>query len=353
MTKMLKLKKITISIIFALLISSLLIFPEETLAEEWVYDGVDTVNVPNFSVYPSEYYLYNYSEDSGLLGFYNAYEIIKGNTTDTYFSNPMGANGVSIWVNNHIINATTGEKTLIYRDVQVNYWNESVGYAGITPIFIPLEENGKISEFTLYNATKSWEKWGPYYVRNFENFAININYYSCIYWNSSYNSAYFILNYTENGILTRIEPYNIGGWENITLYSKPTQLAPIFDITTESDEYLFSSPNIKLNIDIEDSDNNNDGIIDSEYSYRMYYNHEWSNWSNIPTFIDWNLGNVTEGAYNVIIEVKNMYGISNDEILINYNPSEEIGSISGYSTILFTISIICISLLLLYKKYKK
>ena len=50
-------KLIFVSIFSILLIGSFLV--PKTIAQEWTYDDIDTTNIPGFSVYPSEWYIYN------------------------------------------------------------------------------------------------------------------------------------------------------------------------------------------------------------------------------------------------------------------------------------------------------
>ena len=357
--------KRSVSIISIILICFLItLLPKSSKCEEWTYKGINTTNIPGFSVYPSEYYYYSYPDDPMFAGIYNAFEIIKGNITDKYEffaipTIPMGANGTAIWVQQYSVNATTGEKTKDHvplDDIQLAYWNESIGYAAYNPMIIPVENDGYVSEKTLLNATKVWETVGFFYIGiEFEHFATNINQYSCSYWNSSYNNAHFISNYTEDGILLKIEAYGFS-MPNVTLHSQPAQLAPLFNLNTPFNEYL--SPEVNFTLTVVDADNNNDGTIDDDYLYRIYYNNTWSDWATIPTIIDLDLGEVPAGNYTVLTEVKNMYGITQEEIDINYNPPEENGpngeipAIPGYNLFLIIGVISIISTLIIRKRLK-
>ncbi|KKK42483.1 hypothetical protein LCGC14_0710830 [marine sediment metagenome] len=48
------LKKIICIYIFGIFLFTSFLIPRTT-AQEWTYDGVDTINIPGFSVYPSEW----------------------------------------------------------------------------------------------------------------------------------------------------------------------------------------------------------------------------------------------------------------------------------------------------------
>ncbi|MFX1570902.1 MAG: hypothetical protein ACFFCV_21390, partial [Promethearchaeota archaeon] len=85
----------------------------------------------------------------------------------------------------------------------------------------------------------------------------------------------------------------------------------------------------------------------------------WTAWAVIPATIDYNLGNVTTGNYDITMEVKNMYGVSSHQIQIQYTaPSEdggngEIPEIPGYSIFLTSIALMIGISFLLQKNRKK
>ncbi|MFX1570904.1 MAG: hypothetical protein ACFFCV_21400, partial [Promethearchaeota archaeon] len=95
-----------------------------------------------------------------------------------------------------------------------------------------------------------------------------------------------------------------------------------------------------------DADNNNDGVIDTDYEYRIYNGTSWTAWAVIPATIDYDLGNVTTGNYDITMEVKNMYGISSHQIQIQYTVPDGNGGngeppeIMGYSIVLTSIALL-------------
>jgi len=105
---------------------------------------------------------------------------------------------------------------------------------------------------------------------------------------------------------------------NITLYSQPAQLPPAFSFTTESGSLSVNTTDFKLNITITDADNNNDGIVDTDYQYRIQNGSTWSAWASPPSQLDWDLGAVADGSYPITMEVKNMYGVTQQQITIQY-----------------------------------
>jgi hypothetical protein len=323
------------------LIFSISFLPQESVAEEWTYEGINTLRIPEFSVYPSECYSYIYQEGSPMEGKFMMIEISKANLTNSYSDTSasiyfaMGENGTSIWGDLWLGNVSTGEKQLLFSDIQIVYWNKSVGYRATNTFLIPLEENGTISEETFENATENWETtFFPHVGLTFENFTSNINTLSCKYWNDTYNQAYFIANYTEDGILKGAESYTVLEMTNFTLLSKPAQLTPDFEIITENGEFIFENRSVLLNVTINDADNNNDGVNDDDYLYRIFVDSQWTNWTIPTNQINWTLSGSEAGNYTITVEIKNMYGITQEEITVEYAPTApELPVISGYSII--------------------
>ena len=337
----------TLVLITFLFIFSISIFPRESVAEEWTYEGVDTLRIPEFSVYPSECYSWIYLDlDTIVYGKFVMIEITKANLTNSYsyiINLPMGENGTSIWADQWLGNVSTGEKQKLYSDVQLVYWNKSVGYRAINPMLIPLGENGIVSDDTLENATKDWGiTFFPFVGYTFEHFTTYFNSLSCKYWNDTHNQAYFIANYTEDGILRDMGGYSVPGMVNLTLFSKPAQLAPDFEIITENGEFKFENKSVIVNVTINDADNNNDGFIDDDYLYRIFIDSQWTDWAIPTNQVNWTLSGSEPGNYTISIEIKNMYGITQEEITIEYAPLvTDLPAISGYSimTVIFCFAL--------------
>ena len=328
----------TLVLITFFFIFSSSIFPREGVAEEWTYEGIDTLRIPEFSVYPSECYSWFYPDEPSFYGIFLMLEITKANLTNSYSNGVnflMGENGTSIWADQWWGNISTGEKQKINNDIQVLYWNKSVGYRAMSTVFIPLEENDIISEETLENATENWEiTFFPLVGITFEHFTVNINSLSCKYWNATHNQASFIANYTEDGFLKDLEGYLIPGMTNTTLLSIPARLTPDFEIITENGEFKFEDKSVIVNVTINDADNNNDGVIDDDYLYRIFVDNQWTDWVTPTNQINWTLSGSDAGNYTMLIEIKNMYGITQEEITIEYAPLvTDLPAISGYSII--------------------
>jgi hypothetical protein len=118
---------------------------------------------------------------------------------------------------------------------------------------------------------------------------------------------------------------------------------------------IVNSTDINLKVAITDADNNNDEIIDTDYQYRVLNGSTWTSWASVPPLIDINLGSVPAGNYTVSMEVKNMYGITQEQIEIQYDPPGD-GKpfVSGYSTIFIAIAIFMgISFLIFKNRMKK
>jgi len=321
-----------------------------TKAQEWTYNGVDTTNIPDFSVYPSEWYVYNVSavmppETLAII------EIVKGN-----ISNPtMEGNGTCVWANAWELNKTSGEKTLTSTDIFLSYWNETVGFRSQSTTFvIPVENNGKVSLPILNNITDFLAPGLAYY--NFEHQQVYPNIYSFACWNTTINNAYLNFNYTDDGILAQWES-NIAEIGNLTLYSQPAQLPPDFSFTTENDTLSVNSTVFKIKTTITDADNNNDGVTDTDYLFRILNGSTWTDWAAPTSLLDWDLGSVAAGNYTITMEVKNMYGVTEEQVTIEYIPPKVItdgdGIISSYPIFLVsTFAILGISIII-YKYRKK
>ncbi|MFX1281710.1 MAG: hypothetical protein ACFFA3_20330 [Promethearchaeota archaeon] len=335
-------KKVILLGIFSISFLGFFLIPR-TYAQEWTYDGVDTEVIPTYSVYPSEWYAYEQTllppENITLV------EITHGNV-----SNPGPGNGICVWGRSYYKNITSGSLYLLSAGILISYWNESIGYFG-SGVILPVEGDGEISENILNNASVVWESLLSSIT--FENKQTYINTNSIAFWNETYNNAYLYLNYTDDGIMTGYTSYMLPTG-NLTLYSQPAQLSPVFSFTTEYDTLIVNSTDIDLKAAITDADNNNDGITDTEYQYRIFYGSTWTSWAAVPPLIDFNLGSVSAGNYTVTMEVKNMYGTTQEQIEIQYEP---LGNgeppIAGYSTILIAIVIFVGVSFLIFKNRMK
>lgn len=341
-------KRIESSLIGFLIVLLLFIafIPRIGLGVEWTYEGANTERIQSFSVYPSEQYFFNitgggYSEEN-----YTIIEIIKGNvTSDT----------VGIFGNLYMGNLTSGEESLILENNSIAFWSESYGYSAVTPFFIPIDDNGEVSEEILKNSTQTFELMWSYYGISFEHNCTYPNIYSIAYWNDTYNKAYFFENYTSDGILKKLEIHLVSyPPANITLMSEPLQLPPDFEIYADQGTLTVNSTDIKLNITIADADNNNDGEVDDDYLFRILNGTHWTEWMEPSGLINWSLSDTNAGNYTIIAEVKNMYGITQKQIEIEYTPPKsKIGVISGYSIILISFFIPFGTLITIYKLKKK
>jgi len=190
----------------------------------------------------------------------------------------------------------------------------------------------------------------------FENSATYYKEYFFHYWNSSHNNAYLRANFTDDGILMKFEHYKTGfGYHNYTLISQPAQKAPAFDFTTDTGSLTVNSTEFKLNITVTDADNNNDGKTDTDYLYRIQNGTEWTDWAAIPNLLDWDLGDVEEGSYDITIEVKNMYGVTQEEITIEYEPppKKKRGAIPSYPIAMISIIVMFSISIIILKNRKK
>jgi len=342
------LKKIIFIYVFGILIFTSFLIPRTT-AQELIYDGVDTTNILNTSVYPSEWYVYVPIGDGPPPWGY-LYEIVKSNIS---IIPPIGI-GTFVWGNFWAVNITTSvEKVQGSDDVALCYWNESLEFAPLTlPFMIPVENNGYLSS-TILNQIFGNEIMFGYY--EWEHYQVYPNIYSIAFWNTT-NNAYYNLNYTDDGILTQQvfdtlgAPISMG---NVTLYSQPAQIPPSFSFTTESGELTTNTTEIKLIANITDADNNNDGVTDIDYSYRVFNGTGWTTWTPVTSLIDFDLGSVAGGNHNITMEVKNMYGVTSETLTIQYIAPGGDGGIPSYPiAIISLVAIISVSLIIRKQRKK-
>jgi len=333
-------KRVILISVFSIFIFSSFLIPRVG-AQEWIYDGVDTTNIPGSSVYPSEWYVYEPGVVGPPPGWGMLFEIVKGNMTIA----PLIGNSTSVWVDLWGLNLTSGEKTPGYFDINFCNWNETFGYisqASFAPFIIPVEHNGVVSLPILNNVSAFWEIALAFF--EFEHHQVYPNINSIGFWNTS-NNVYYNLNYTNDGILTLLE-MDLGGLPtmgNWSLYSQPAQMSPAFTFSTDDDILAVNSTDLTLVVDITDADNNNDGTIDTDYQYRIYNGTAWTTWATIPATIAYSLGSVADGNYDITMEVKNMYGVSSDQIQIQYTTPNGGGGapeIPGYSIVLSSMVIL-------------
>ena len=356
-------KKIFLTSIFSVILLSYFLIPGSR-AQPWIYNGADTERIPDFFVYPSERYYYNYTGGAPYFDeVYLRMDIIKGNITDTYMGMsvfpglPPLVNGTSIWGDLYTGNATSSEEILNQANYQFLYWNETVGLISVAMAFIPVDTTGEATAQSLGIVLEAiqWvmEETGG----RFEHNATYPNIYSVYLWNETNNYAYNKLNFTENGQLINFEVFNIPTLPNVTLISRPAQLSPIFTFSTEDDILAVNSTDLKLIVDTTDADNNNDKVIDADYQYRIYNGTVWTAWAAIPPLINYDLGPVAAGNYDITMEVKNMYGVASHQIQIQYTPPGDgdggIPAIPGYSIVLISIALLIGVSFLIQKNRKK
>ncbi len=319
-----------------------------TKAQEWPYDGADTSIIPDFSVYPSEWYVYNIT---GLLppNHLLIAEILKGNITDLGLGN-----GTCVWGNFWTWNLTSGEKINTMPDTLYAFWNETYYGSQNIPFIIPVEDNGILSLPIMSNVSDFFENALMSTVI-WENKQVFPNIYSFAYWNTS-NGAYFHFNYTDDGILSQWEPHLISGGGNLTLHSQPAQLPPVFSFSTDDDILTINSTNFKIATTITDADNNNDGVTDTDYLFRVLNGSTWTDWAAPTSLLDLDLGSVATGNYTVTMEVKNMYGVTQEQITIEYIPPAVVndgGFVSGYPIFIVSMVAILGIIVITYRNRKK
>jgi hypothetical protein len=337
-------------IIFLSTFSIILLFSflmPRTIAQEWTYDGADTEHIPGFSVYPSEWYIYNSSiMATDLL---SALEVTHGNISDPF----MMGNGTCIWGNGWELNTTSGEKTLESPHFLIAYWNESIGYSALGgTIAIPVENDGKVSPSILGEVSVFLGMMLSSF--NMENLNIYPNIYSIAFWNDT-NSAYVHFNYTDDGILKEWESYLLP-LGNVSLYSQPAQLPPVFSFVPEHGNLIVNSTSFILDIDITLADNNNDGVADADYLMRHLQGSTWTDWGTPPSQLFWSLGTgASVGNYTITIEVKNMYGVTQEQIEIQYIPPEDSdkAEIPGFSIVLISLALLLGISFLVHKNRNK
>ncbi|MFX1304805.1 MAG: hypothetical protein ACFE9X_15735, partial [Promethearchaeota archaeon] len=111
-------KKIILFSILTLMILPLFLMQRTGVAQEWTYEGANTERIPDFSVYPSEWYLINWSSKPGWVNgeippeIYSKIVVAKGKITDEFQGTPLPAKGISVYVGNWIVNATSGDEEL-------------------------------------------------------------------------------------------------------------------------------------------------------------------------------------------------------------------------------------------------
>ncbi|KKM43472.1 hypothetical protein LCGC14_1563100 [marine sediment metagenome] len=337
--KKFNLKKIVLIGFFSITIFSAFLTPATT-AQVWTYNGANTQPIPHFSVYPSEWYVYN---DTRFPQRYIVEQISHGNISDYGIGN-----GYSVWTDNYYKNKTSGELEYI-STTNLGSWNDSIGYQGYG-FFLPVEDDGKVSQSILDNVLS-------YFLDNsvkWEHNQTDINYYSISTWNTTINNFFIRYNYTDRGIQTK---YLIWGgvipFPNRTIVSWPAQLPPEFSFTTEDGVLNINSANIKLNVSIVDADNNNNGITDTDYLYRILIDSTWTNWTTLPALIDYDLSSIPSGSHQITVEVKNMYGITQEQIIVQYTAPPPDNGISGYSTILISILLFFSASIILFRHRKK
>jgi len=340
------LKKVILLSVFSITIFCSFLIPP-VRAQEWIYNGADTERIPNFFVYPSERYYYNYSGPFPYVDeYYVRLDVVKGNFTDSYMGlNPyLGltlVGGTCIWGDLYIGNATSGLEVLSNEDLQFVYWNETVGLISIA--FLAVDSTGEATAQSLEALLETTQMTMEFYIGGrFEHNATYPNIYSMKLWNSTYNNAYHKMNFSENGHLINSEVFKVPNSVNATLISSPAQHSPVFSFSTEDNNLTVNSTDVNLVVNISDVDNNNNKVIDTDYQYRIYNGMGWTAWAAIPPVIDYDLGPVSAGNYDITMEVKNMYGVASDQIQITYTTSSGGGlpEIPGYSIVLISISLL-------------
>ncbi|MBY8989414.1 MAG: hypothetical protein KGD58_01560 [Candidatus Lokiarchaeota archaeon] len=318
-------------------------------AQEIIYEGVDTQKIPDFSIYPSERYIWNISGGAGFQDEeYRIDHIIKSNRTDEFEPDfaTYPVDGTSVWADRYVMNSTSSEIINLEPELQVIYWNETEDPTNF--YYLPFESSAVTSDNLIdYWRDDLYNLEGP-----FENVQSYYNIYSFKLWNESSNNAYMFVNYSSQGILQYMEAFDVSIFmPNITLMSQPAQLQPAFSFVTASGLSTVTSTQISLDLTIPTADNNNDGLPDTDYQYRVFEDGVWSNWNVVTSFINYDLGSVPAGNYTLTVEVKNMYGITQEQIEVEYIPSSS-DAIPGFSAVLILV-ILGFSVTILLNKYRK
>lgn len=336
-------RKLLILSFFCMTLSSLFLIPIAP-AQTVEYNGADTESIPHFSVYPSEWYIYetyHLSDEP----FYRLFEITHGNVSDV----GMGY-GDCVWATSHNINITTH---VIYYTSEgyslLGFWNDTTGLFQ-TSIFLPVESDGIVSERIFNNVSSYYENnvfanpnWFDYNESNYDDLTIR-------YWNEIANDYSYNTTWGSDGVLLSVNETH-PSMPNMTLYSRPAQLPPTFFFTTTSGLSTVSSSQISLGLTIPDADNNNDGLADIDYQYRVFESGVWSDWAVVTPFIDYDLGSVSAGNYTLTVEAKNMYGTTQEQIEVEYAPTSS-DAIPGYSAVLILV-VLGFSISILLSKYRK
>ena len=305
--------------------------PPFVKAQTVTFNGVDTQQFPYYSMYPSEIYEFNFTYVDGSFVIanetYARYKLTHGNESTLF--HPPYQPGYAIWSDYESINATTDTITSQGSNIQIAFWNASSSLNGTYLHFIPVDLGGQVNSSVFdtvleyWNSFKILEFGGGYF-----------NNYSFHYWNSSteyrkgvYSPTGVMIYYEERSDLHEI-------WGEQTLMSQPAQLPPEFNFTTESGVLNVSSISIKLDVNITDADNNNDGVTDTDYQYRVKIVSIWSNWTVLSGLIDYDISGVPGGSHQITLEVKNMYGITQEQITIHYTAPPQI---PGFSVLLTAI----------------
>ena len=345
-------KKLVVISFFCMTLTSLFLIPI-TSAQEVVYDGANTQRFPDFSMYPSERYEINTTyillappQTLTASEEYYRYDLERGNESDFTAQWATDEEGYSIWGKRYKINATSGLIKSQTLDAQCAFWNESLPFNGYRE-FIPVDSSGKVSA-SILNAVAD-----TYYKNYYQYYSIYPNIYSLRFWNGTGTDIYATANYTDDGILINCEIHETGfAHLESALMSQPAQLPPVFSFTTASGILTVSSSRITLDLTVPFADNNNDGAIDTAYEYRVLESGIWSDWAGWAPSIEYNIGSVPAGNYTLTVEVKNMYGITQEQIEVEYIPSSEEDAIPGYSTVLI-MAMLAFSVSILLIKYRK
>ncbi len=312
-------------------------------AQVWPYNGADTEKIPSHSVYPSEWYIYNSTVTPDK---FQIWEISHGNISD-----PGLGDSYSVWGNRYYQNVTTGALEFLGEDL-FSSWNDSIGYQG-NFYMAPVEADGMVSQRILDGFK---DRYGGFMAPgSFEYNQSYLSSYSIAFWNETGDDSYLHFNFTSGGILIDMTWYYTTALylPNATLISRPAQLPPVFSFSTEDGILDINSTDIKLNVSITDADNNNDKTTDTDYLYRILIGSTWTNWTILPALIDYDLSSIPPGAHQITIEVKNMYGVTQEQISIQYTaPTITPGTIPGYSTILI-VGILALGVSIIMFRYHR
>ncbi len=340
--KKFNLRKIVLTGLFSMVLLSGFLTPGVT-AQVWTYNGADTEKIPNHSVYPSEWYIYN---TTGVVDKFYIIEISHGNVSD-----PGLGDSNCVWGNLFYQDVNTGELQFIDSEL-FSSWNNSIGYHG-NGFMAPVGNDGKISQQIL-DDVKDFvgSEMTP---GSFEYNQSYLSTYSFTYWNETSDDSYLHYNFTSDGIITKITWYYTSNLfiPNSTLVSRPVQLPPVFSFNTVDGNLDINSADIKFNVSIIEVDNNNDGTTDTDYQYRILIGSTWTNWTTLTGLIDYDLRGIPSGVHQITLEVKNMYGTTQEQITIQYTPPPTTEGIPGYSTMLITGFLALSASIIMVCYYKK